>query len=431
MPGTLIMTTQNVTLTNNTYNVVYGTSDANTIDAALVTIPVYLYGLDGDDTLIMGTAGGAAYGGEGDDGLAGGNGPDVLIGGAGKDRLEGGGGNDSLIFDSKDTLLTGGAGIDTAYADAAQAEGVGFTFAAGCSIEVVVGRDGKDVFDATHVTDRIDMYGNGGSDFLFLGTGGGQAFGGDSLDVLISGNDQASDVAHLVGDAGDDLLIGAAGLNRMWGGSGSDIFTGHSGTNVFFIDHEDLAINMLGGTGEDTIVTLAGETVNLSFAETNQVEIAYGNAGADTLNASLVVTSRMDLYGMGGGDTLRLGSTGSLADGGEGDDFLYSGAGNDILVGRAGADHLFAGGGIDSLFGGVGADTFHFGTAAASTYSYIYDFKHTDTDIIDVSGTAAGSFAALTITADAVWSHVVGNGLEIYVKTEGVALVESDFKFLI
>jgi hypothetical protein len=88
----------------------------------------------GDDTLILGSAGGSLYGGlgndtlsvtaastaiaklygeEGDDLLTGAAGAEVLEGGTGNDRLNGGLGNDTLIGGLGDDVLAGGAGMDS------------------------------------------------------------------------------------------------------------------------------------------------------------------------------------------------------------------------------------------------------------------------------------------------------------------------------
>lgn len=65
-----------------------------------VTIPVWLYGDEGDDRLNAGNAGSLLFGGDGNDELTGGNGRDVLIGGEGADKLNGNGGDDLLIAGS-------------------------------------------------------------------------------------------------------------------------------------------------------------------------------------------------------------------------------------------------------------------------------------------------------------------------------------------
>jgi hypothetical protein len=77
---------------------------------------------DGVDTLIGNTGDDALFGergadqldgGSGADTLDGGDGNDLLDGGTGVDRLSGGNGDDTLIWRDADALLSGGAGTDT------------------------------------------------------------------------------------------------------------------------------------------------------------------------------------------------------------------------------------------------------------------------------------------------------------------------------
>jgi len=103
-----------ISLTNIQHAVLTGGASANTIDAAEFDLGgVFLFGMDGNDTLV---------GGYKNDYLDGGNGNDVLYGGAGSNILMGGAGNDTLnptgYFDpTRGTaglnLLLGGAGNDT------------------------------------------------------------------------------------------------------------------------------------------------------------------------------------------------------------------------------------------------------------------------------------------------------------------------------
>ncbi len=76
------------------------------------TVPAFLFGGDGNDTLDAGgsTANNVLVGGAGADALTGGRGRDLLIGGLGNDTLKGGGGDDILIggytvYDADPTAL--------------------------------------------------------------------------------------------------------------------------------------------------------------------------------------------------------------------------------------------------------------------------------------------------------------------------------------
>lgn len=76
----------------------YGGNDTLRLTGGL-TVPAFLFGGDGNDTLDAGgsTANNVLVGNAGADSLVGGSGRDLLIGGAGADTLKGGGGDDILI----------------------------------------------------------------------------------------------------------------------------------------------------------------------------------------------------------------------------------------------------------------------------------------------------------------------------------------------
>src|SRR4051794_17444733 len=78
----------------------------------------YMYGEDGDDTLVN-APGGYPFGGRGDDVLKGSATDDMLTGGAGSDHLIGGDGDDTLIGDGPGAkpaadVVDGGPGVDSA-----------------------------------------------------------------------------------------------------------------------------------------------------------------------------------------------------------------------------------------------------------------------------------------------------------------------------
>lgn len=140
---------------------------------------LFVYGLDGDDTLSVASSvltGATLLGGRGNDGLRGGGGADHLFGGDGTDAADyanataglsisldelgndGPGGQDNVHGDVE--ILLGGAGADT--------------LTGGTSYNVLVGHGGDDT-----------LRGGGGRDVLIGGHGRDRLLGDDSDDLLI------------------------------------------------------------------------------------------------------------------------------------------------------------------------------------------------------------------------------------------------------
>ena len=112
--------------------IAFGGVGNDMINTSGLTIPVYLYGgddndtltasnhasseihgEDGNDTLTAGTNGSALYGGTGNDVLNGGAGADTLYGGSGTDTITGGAGDDEIVGGPGTDTIAGGDGNDT------------------------------------------------------------------------------------------------------------------------------------------------------------------------------------------------------------------------------------------------------------------------------------------------------------------------------
>ena len=145
--------------------------------AATLTSPVFMLGMDGDDTLQGGGANDIVDGGTGDDSLNGGLGTDILRGGLGNDNyvVENAG---DVISESLD------AGTDKVSSN------VTYTLSANVENLTLTG------------TAAIN------------GTGNTQANN-------ITGNAANN---QLIGGSGNDILNGGTGVNVLTGGTGSDIF---------------------------------------------------------------------------------------------------------------------------------------------------------------------------------------------------------------
>ena len=289
-------------------NLTEGADSAGFSDAAEV-----IYGLRGNDGLVMAGGDDIVFGGAGNDTIYGQDGDDQLYGERGIDRLFGGDGDD---------ILDGGADIDV--------------LVAGDGNDTVIGGDGNDTIYAEGGDDLI--FGGAGSDTIFGGAGHDTAEGGAGIDVLVmgDGNDTVaaglgSDVIY--GQAGDDLIDGGAGNDSIFGGSGNNTLIGGAGIDVLIAEDGNDAI--YGGADNDVIYSFGGD------------DVVDGGDGSDTI------------FGGAGNDTLRGGAGDDVIADMSGNDNLDGGDGNDVVNALAGDDRVTGGNGDNIVLGGTGADVFY------------------------------------------------------------------------
>ncbi len=206
----LVQTAAAVTLNMGTASIEWaqGNAGADTFTAATQTSAVYIYGMDGNDTLTGSAFADYLDGGAGNDTLIGGDGNDVLFGNTGADIMRGQGGDDTLIELGGDSLIDGGDGFDSLFVWSDTGLTLNLTTA---SIEWVQGSVlGNDNLNGSGNTVSTFLYGWGGNDVLTGGWADDYIAGGDGDDILTGG-------------AGNDTLIGEAGINRyvytaaIWG----------------------------------------------------------------------------------------------------------------------------------------------------------------------------------------------------------------------
>jgi len=259
-----------------------GQGDANEID--------YLYGEDGNDLLLGGSAD-ELYGGTGDDSLRG-------YGGTG--HFDGGDDVDEIWWRDSDVAINADLNAGTAtdengnIATIVNVENlVGTSFS-----DTLIGDDNANILDGgadrNGVLDLGDVLrGNGGNDKLYGRSGDDILYGDDGNDALY-GNDGAD---TLYGGIGKDTLRGGSEDDELYGNEDNDILRGESGNDEIH-----------GGDGKDKL---------------------YGDIGNDTL------------YGDAGKDRLYAN---------EGDDLLYGGDSNDQLWGQDGSDIMTGGAGADIFY---------------------------------------------------------------------------------
>jgi Ca2+-binding RTX toxin-like protein len=382
----------------------------------------WVTGTQFDDFLTLGTPAGKSGA------LSGMGGADTLTGGPGNDTLNadnytgqsvlvenahdimmGGDGNDVLIGGMGD-YFDGGNGSDAITLDVgASSTGVNINF----FTLISTGTDtilGAQFFNIEHIA---GAYGTLFDDTINVG---GDTYG-----------------SHLEGRDGNDTLVGGSGNDVLDGGTGVDTMEGGLGNDTYWIDNAGDVTTESAGGGTDTVfssitTTLQANIENLTLIGTDDLNGTGndlnngmgGNSGANTLNGG---DGDDTLFGIGGDDFLR---------GANGNDTLQGGDGNDLLQGGANDDTIIGGTGQDTMTGGSGVDKFvffdgDFAGLTATTADLITDFKHAQSDQIDLSGVDAiqgGGNDAFTFIGNAAFTGVAGQ-LD-YSISGGVTMVYGD-----
>jgi Ca2+-binding RTX toxin-like protein len=373
----------------------------------------------------------------GNDFLTGGAGNDTLDGGLGADNLSGGLGDDTYLIDDVNDIIVeaAGGGADLAKVGLAKAG----TYVLGANVE-----------DAT-VTSAAAI---------------AVSLTGNALDNRLTGNAAAN---ILIGGAGNDTLDGAAGADKLAGGVGDDVYK---------VDNAGDVVTELANEGVDRVetalakYTLAANVDNLLYTGT----AAFSGGGNELANSITGGSGNDTLLGLAGNDTLDAGTArapaangiADLIDGGLGDDtvkvlgdfaaytrsrpnatdtvlvnaatgehitlrnvervvfqdgakliadvqFNVKSVGNDSLVGTELPDTLDGGLGADTLTGGLGGDTY----LIDDVNDVIVEAANAGVDQANVALAKAGTYLLgenvdnATVTAAAgVAVNLTGNALD-------------------
>jgi Ca2+-binding RTX toxin-like protein len=152
-----------------------------------------------------------------------------------------------------------------------------------------------------------------------------------------------STATQLIGDAGDNLIVGNLFQNYLRGMEGDDSISGGSGFD-----------DINGNQGNDTAHGNGGDDWVVGGKDN---DLLFGDAGNDQVLGNL------------GNDTL---------DGGTGDDTIRGGQGDDVITGGPGNDWLSGDRGNDTLTGGPGADIFH--SSQGAGIDRVLDFSVSEGD---------------------------------------------------
>ncbi|HEV8490065.1 MAG TPA: hypothetical protein VGQ58_09795, partial [Candidatus Limnocylindrales bacterium] len=394
---------------------------------------------DGADTLSGGEGNDLVFGGGDRDSLEGGPGDDYLDAGFGSDTVQGGAGDDVVRGGMGDDVVRGDSGIDQVYGDEGRdflygdagdpvtggqlgqrlwgGEGIDFLFAFAPTTlpEQVTGDElhGGPGGDFLHGNVRRDtLVGDSGKDFLHGDFVAGPNYarnadparkGADDLLLGDSGEDQ------LLGGGGRDTLFGGADSDRLEGQGGADSLFGGSGIDILVLDIETGVTDVFDGHFDNRpnanapddnatdILLIEGDADRnapqprvddvIRLSETpatpttpRQLKVEYNGRTMlanwrDATGKPLV--EQFQVSGLLGHDLVefvegpdavdvsalagRSDDFIAVLDGGPGDDTLKGTGGRDRLDGGRGSDELFGMGGDDRLFGdgGDGVSTDH------------------------------------------------------------------------
>lgn len=356
-----------------TYN---GTSGNDTLTGGIYADT--LTGYNGNDSIVASDGNDLAYGGDGSDSLYGGTGNDTLTGQAGNDYVDGGAGLDNL---------TGGQGADTIYggadADMIIGDGQWYTTQASTGIiattlTVTNSADGPiqiwhfdtlgvKTYDTTlqpGATTTINTY--AGYNFYLTDMDGYylEWIDVDAATTVTYGPNLAD---QLYGGTGDDTILAQYGDDTVYGGAGADSVNLGDGNDVFGSWTSDESGNdtIHGNAGNDSIISGGGD------------DIVYGDDGADTLSGA---AGNDTLYGGAGEDVFL------VTDDHDGDT-IYGGTENDQIIFSTNV----ATGGVTVTFTGAGAGVYDYdATAAAGSFAEIEKITGTF-DYADVINAAAAT----------------------------------------
>lgn len=185
-------------------------------------------------------------------------------------------------------------------------------FGSAMNVNRLMGNEGNDTILGGARSDLLE--GRAGNDSLIGGSGasaGDEINGGSGNDTILSATFDAS-------LPGEDSLEGG---NQLNGQDGNDSIIGDSGDDT-----------ITGGYGDDTIDSKSGNDNIDAGADNDQVTAALGN------------------------DTVAGGAGNDVITTDDGEDVITGGAGNDNIASGAGRDRIVGGGGDDTISGGDGYD---------------------------------------------------------------------------
>ena len=334
-------------------------TDNDTVHAETSTLPLFIFGGQGDDTIFGGSGGDVIFG---DRGVVKYGNSEFGHGGLG-DRTDGiargvesaqtadpaVGGNDTITAQGGDDVIFGGSGADT--------------IVAGDGVNVVLGDGGSVVAISNGLTplpqrlasvttttptfggaDRITS--GAGNDLILSGAGGDTIVAGDGDDIVLGDHGAlvfgASGLQFVrtsdFNDGGSDRLEGGAGDDVLVGGAAGDAIDGDTGADLIFGDQVSLEKRV----GDATSLRYQGLLGSLLYGADLSAQLDGLARGAGT--ASWMSFKVLDLF-----HTTAIAATAVPAGKVQtyGDDYITGGAGDDMVFGQLGNDVILGDGALE------------------------------------------------------------------------------------
>jgi Ca2+-binding RTX toxin-like protein len=237
----------------------------------------------------------------------------------------------------------------------------------GLGADLLVGRNGSDIYYIDNAGDVVVEVAGGGNDEVrvtnlssytltdyvekltsltnatFTGTGNAIANemnGTGAADTFYGG----AGADTLNGNGGNDVLYGEGDHDILNGGPGSDTMAGGLGNDTYYVD-----------TTGDSVVELLGEGIDQVYTSLSSYTL-----GAYVENLTFTGSGAFHAVGSGANNIILAGSGNDTLEGLSGADQLKGNAGDDVLIGGTGEDTLIGGPGADLLTGGYDGDIFQF-----------------------------------------------------------------------
>jgi len=342
--------------------------------------------------------------------ITGGAGDDSIDGGGGADAISGGSGDDTVTVRGTEVSIDGGTGSDTLMlAASSSVTAVNFALAAGSDQTAgdAVRVTGFESLDAGAMTSALTVTGSFGANAITTGSGGDVIHGGGGADIINTGagtdivdywgtevsidggadtdtltvrasatidltaTDQsvgdlatvtnfenvdasgltATQLIHVVGTSGANIIAGGAGADVIDGGRGADVISAGAGDDTVTFHSTESSID--GGAGTDTLILAAGSVVTaVNLAVLAGADQTTGDAVSVTNFESIdgsALTTALNVTGSSSINTITTGSGNDTIDGGGGADIINTGAGSDTVSYHGTELSIDAGTGVNTL----------------------------------------------------------------------------------